>query len=295
MSEEVEVVLELLEEVLGEPKKVYESKLQYGYNCVECDEGKRKGNLEVSLEKFVYHCWSCGISGPVGKLFDDYGTKSQKKTFNLIKPEELKVEEKKKNLLRLPQGYTKILEASPVYPPHKEVFNYLKSRGITDEMCERYQIGLTMVGDYQGRIIIPSFDSNNRLNYFIARSWSPRTKMKYKNPPCEKDQIIFNEHLIDWEKDIYLVEGAFDSIFVNNSIPMLGKHLSELLFTTLYQKAKGDIIICLDGDAWDNAVELYHTLNGGTLYGKVKIMKLPVDKDIADLRGDIEEFYYILE
>ena len=292
MSDEVEVVLELIEEVLGEPRKVYDSKLQYGYNCVECDEGRGKGNLEVSLEKYVYHCWSCGISGPIGKLFDEYGTKKQKKTFLLIRPEELKVEEKKKNILRLPQGYTKILEASPIYPPHKEAFNYLKSRGITDEICERCNIGLTTTGDFQGRIIIPSYDKDGKLNYFIARSWNPRAKMKYKNPPCEKDQIIFNENLINWDEDIYLVEGAFDSIFVKNSIPMLGKHLSELLFTNLYNKAKKNVIICLDGDAFNNAVELYHTLNGGVLYNRVKLVKLPDEKDIADLRGEIRDEYY---
>ena len=292
MSDEIEVVLELIEEVLGEPRKVYDSKLQYGYNCVECDEGRGKGNLEVSLEKYVYHCWSCGISGPIGKLFDEYGTKKQKKTFLLIRPEELRVEEKKKNILRLPQGYTKVLEASPIYPPHKEAFNYLKSRGITDEICERCNIGLTTTGDFQGRIIIPSYDKDGRLNYFIARSWNPRAKMKYKNPPCEKDQIIFNENLINWDEDIYLVEGAFDSIFVKNSIPMLGKHLSELLFTNLYNKAKKNVIICLDGDAWNNAVELYHTLNGGVLYNRVKLVKLPDEKDIADLRGEIRDEYY---
>jgi DNA primase len=292
MSDEVEVVLELIEEVLGEPRKVYDSKLQYGYNCIECDEGKGKGNLEVSLEKHLFHCWSCGISGPLGKLFDEYGNKKLKKTYLLIRPDEFKVEEKKKNILRLPQGYTKILEASPIYPPHKEAFNYLKSRGITDEMCERCNIGLTTTGDFQGRIIIPSYDKDGKLNYFIARSWNPRAKMKYKNPPCEKDQIIFNEKLINWDEDIYLVEGAFDSIFVKNSIPMLGKHLSELLFTNLYNKAKKNVIICLDGDAFNNAVELYHTLNGGVLYNRVKLVKLPDEKDIADLRGEIRDEYY---
>lgn len=292
MSDEVEVVLELIEEVLGEPRKVYDSKLQYGYNCIECDEGKGKGNLEVSLEKHLFHCWSCGISGPLGKLFDEYGNKKLKKTYLLIRPDEFKVEEKKKNVLRLPQGYTKILEASPIYPPHKEAFNYLKSRGITDEMCERCNIGLTTTGDFQGRIIIPSYDKDGKLNYFIARSWNPRAKMKYKNPSVEKDQIIFNENLIDWEKDIFLVEGAFDSIFVQNSIPMLGKFLSELLLTTLYEKAKGDIIICLDADAWTNSLELYHTLNGGVLYNRVKLIKLPDDKDLADLRGEIKDEYY---
>ena len=72
---------------------------------------------------------------------------------------------------------------------------------------------------------------------------------------------------------------------------MLGKHMSSLLFNTLYEKAKGNIIIALDGDAYDNAVSLYHELNGGELYERIKIVKLPLDKDIADLRGNINEYY----
>jgi hypothetical protein len=87
------------------------------------------------------------------------------------------------------------------------------------------------------------------------------------------------------------VEGAFDSLFIPNSIPMLGKHMSSLLFDTLYEKTNGNITIALDGDAFDNAVKLYHELNGGNLYGRIKIVKLPLDKDIADLRGQINEYY----
>jgi hypothetical protein len=37
---------------------------------------------------------------------------------------------------------------------------------------------------------------------------------------------------------------------------------------------------------------IYHELNGGRLYNKIKIIKLPKDKDICDLRGQIEEYYY---
>jgi hypothetical protein len=59
--------------------------------------------------------------------------------------------------------------------------------------------------------------------------------------------------LIDWEKPIFLCEGVFDSFFLTNSIPLLGKHLPELLFGMLYDNAKNDIIICLDGDAFENA------------------------------------------
>ena len=49
--------------------------------------------------------------------------------------------------------------------------------------------------------------------------------------------------------------------------------------------------ICLDNDAWADAVKLYHQLNGGRLYGKIKIIKLTDNKDVADLCGDISDFY----
>jgi len=70
--------------------------------------------------------------------------------------------------------------------------------------------------------------------------------------------------------------------------------MSTHLFTTIYEKANGNIIIALDGDAWRNATKLYRELNGGRLYGKVKIVKLPSDKDVCDLRGQIHDYYHEL-
>jgi DNA primase len=297
MSEEIEVLLELIEDVLDKPKKVYETKQQYGYDCPNCmdikglDKGDNKSNLEINLNKFIFHCWGCGISGPLGRLFDDYGTKEQKKVYNLIKPEELKVQQAKKTQLKLPEGYTQFKDSNPRFIPHAEAYRYLTSRGITDEIIEKYQIGYTVSGDFAYRVIVPSFDKNNKLNYFIARSWVPN-KMKYKNPTAAKDEIIFNESRIDWFKDVYLVEGAFDGFFLDNSIAMLGKKMSSLLFETLYENALGKIIICLDEDAWDDAFKLYHELNGGRLYNKIKIIKPPKDMDVADLKGKIDEYYY---
>jgi len=249
MEEEVQIILDLLEEVLGDPKKTNNSTHQYSYNCPVCDDGKGKGNFEVNLDKSVYHCWSCGDTegthGPLGKLFDIY----------------------------------------------KQAKNYLSSRGITDEIIEKYQIGFCDRGECSGRIIVPSYDQNNVLNYYVARSWG-NTKFKYKNPQAEKDKIIFNEHLINWDEDIYIVEGVFDAFFLPNPIPMLGKHLSEYLFESLYTKSKKNVIICLDGDAFTNAIKLYRELNGGVLYDRVKIVKLPEDKDVCDLRGNINDYYY---
>ena len=292
--DEFDVILEILSDFLGDPKKVYEHSSQVAYNCPNCDGDENKGNLEINIEKGVFKCWSCeseGTHGTIGKLFDLYGNSQLKKEYEIIRPDEFKKVEKKVEKLRLPDSYTLFKDSSPRYPIRNQAYNYLKNRGITDEIIEKYNIGFCDTGSHSGRIVIPSYNKKGELNYYIARSWDVNSRAKYKNPKTPKDEIIFNENLIKWSKDIYLVEGAFDSVFKPNSIPMLGKHMSTLLFETLYDRAKANIIIALDGDAYDSALKLYHTLNGGELYGRIKIVKLPKDKDIADLRGEIDEYY----
>jgi hypothetical protein len=296
MSDDAEILLEILHEILGDSKLHYESKGQISYNCCECDEGRNKGNLEVNYFEHVWKCWGCsdenGTHGTLGKLIDRYGDKKQKKIYNLLQPENHKPKEKRVTKLRLPEGFTKFKDSSLVYPVRRQAYNYLTQRGITDKIIEKYGIGFCDRGSFSGRIIIPSYDSKDELNYFIARSWDSNSRAKYKNPESSKDDIIFFESTINWNDDIHLCEGAFDAIFLPNSISMLGKHMSDLLLNTLYEKANGNIIICLDSDAWSDAVKLYHNLNGGRLYGKIKLIKLTGDKDVADLRGDINEYFY---
>lgn len=302
MENEVDVLIELLTEFLGEHNQHYESKAQISFDCPVCTEikglsnGDGKGNLEINYERHLYKCWSCGEThgthGPLGKLFDGYASKQQKKLYNLIKPDEFKKEDKKRNRLRLPEGYTLFKDSNPRFIPHIEAYRYLQSRGITDEIIEKYKIGYTVKGDFAFRIIVPSFDKDGVLNYFVGRAWVNK-KMKYKNPPSvPKDEIIFNEHLIDWDKDIYLVEGVFDSFFLDNPLVMLGKKMSQLILENLYTRANANIIICVDGDAWVDGLKMYNELNGGRLYNRVQIVKLPSDKDVCDLRGNIQEFFW---
>ena len=82
MDEEVEVLVDLLTDVLGNPKNHYESKAQISFDCPVCanekglDKGDGKGNLEINYSKHVYKCWVCGESegtqGPLGRLFDKH-------------------------------------------------------------------------------------------------------------------------------------------------------------------------------------------------------------------------------
>ena len=298
-----EPIIEILEDILGETRSHNEYSGQVSFDCPVCsyelkglDHGDGKGNLEVNYILNVYKCWACSevndTHGSVHKLIKKYGNLKQLKKYELLVPDEREGTTKTYKKVKLPKEFIPFKTASmglKLTHHYKRALNYIRSRNITDEIINKFNIGFCYTGEYANRIIIPSYDNQNNLNYFIGRSYETKTKFKYKNPEAQKDIIIFNEYLIDWNKPIYIVEGAFDSIFVPNSIPMLGKVMSEHLFSLLYQKAK-EIIVILDPDAIDNAVKIYHKLNGGRLFGKVWIVKLTGDKDIADLEGKFDDY-----
>jgi DNA primase len=285
--EDSPLLLELLQDVLGDISSHYPNKGQIAFDCPVCsydikglDNGDGKGNFEVNYLQGVYKCWSCsetyGTHGSLNKLFLKWGSKRNKSTWSLIGGEDVK----------LPKEYTSFEKGNKLTIPYKEAYNYLRKRNITDKLISKYSIGYTTEGKYRGRIIVPSFDENEEINYFVSRSYVGH-KNKYKNPEAEKDKIIFNEHLINWEEDVYLVEGVFDMFFIDNSIPVLGKNVSEKLWSKLYDNCKKNVIICLDGDAWADAQKLYRKLEGGKLTGRVRLVRVPKDKDVGEL-GTIE-------
>lgn len=298
-DQDFSVVISILEDILGDYYMHNDSKGQISFDCPVCsheikglDEGDGKGNMEINYKLGVYKCWSCGEThdthGSIYKLIKLYGNKRQLSTYELLRPDEESITKNYKRISSLPKEFipfTGVSDGLKLTHYYKAAYNYIKKRNITPEMCKKHNIGFAYNGQYAGRIIIPSYDAEDYLNYFVARSYFPNTKMKYMNPDVQKEIIIFNENLIDWDKEIYLVEGAFDSIFVDNSIALLGKVLSEHLYSILYDKAK-EITIILDGDAWEDAVKLFHRINCGRLYDKVWVVRLPDDRDIADLKGD---------
>jgi len=297
-------VVDIIEDIFGRLRKHNDHKCQLSVDCPVCsyeiknlDKGDGRGNLEINYGFGVYKCWSCGEThdtyGTLRWLIKKYGSVTHLKRFDIFYPDNGEVGYKREHdKVVLPKDFipfTQMRMGMKLTPIYKQSIKYLQNRGVTDEMIGKFNIGACYGGFYENRIIFPSYDEDEELNYFVARSFLTNPYLKYRNPDAEKEKIIFNEHLIDWSQPIYLVEGPFDSIFVNNSIPLLGKKLSEKLHKLLYNKAKM-VIIILDGDAYSNSVKLYHKLNCGKLMGKVYLVELPKDKDIADLRGNFEPF-----
>jgi DNA primase len=289
-----QLVVEILEDVLGNSKKHYENKSQISFDCPVCssikglDVGDGKGNLEVNYFHHVYKCWACsetyGTHGTLNKLIRKYGSKNHMKQYQLVIPDNKRVvvDKEKVVITGLPKNFTPLtIERND--SGYQQAIQYLSKRNIGIDLIKKFNLGYANVGDYRNRIIFPSYDSENNINYFLGRSFENYTKLKYKNPEVSKMEIIFNEGKINWDSNIYLVEGVFDHITLPNSIPMLGKVLNDLLFKKLIDNASAKVIIVLDNDAEKDAINLYKKLDSTKLNGRVLMVYMPKRFDLSDV------------
>ena len=289
-----ELVVEILEDFLGKSRKHYEDKCQISFDCPVCsydvkglEKGDGKGNLEVNYRHHVYKCWACSEThethGTINKLVRKYGARDHLKKYRLLIPENrILKHENNHTITGLPREFTP-LDIERENFDYQKAITYLNKRNIDLNIIKKFNIGYANSGDYRGRIIFPSYDEDNEINYYLGRSYDKYSKLKYKNPEVSKMEIIFNEGKINWDSNIYLVEGVFDHMALPNSIPMLGKVLNDVLFKKLIDKAESKVIIVLDYDAKKDAIKLYKRLNSARLRNRVLIVDMPEGFDIADV------------
>lgn len=319
MKQELEKLYNILTVFLGEAKNGFdENAFQYQFPCPKCVERDgwmeaRKFNLEVNLQKQLFRCWKCDsvdehMSGTIVKLIRMYGNEKllqeYKDIIRTIRDSELYKLNFSSNDFNID---TSIIEKEdlkfpPSFRPFKEgkyynkgAMRYLNERGIGWDIINRYGIGFTEKENDDKwrkssyRIIIPSYNEYDELNYWVGRDYLPKkegfTRVKYDNPDAKKKEIIFNENKVQWDADITLVEGPFDHIVVPNSIPLLGKALNKeyKLYWDLITKANANVNIFLDADAFSTVKEIYKFLNHGNLYGKVRYIPVEGDEDPSSL------------
>jgi DNA primase len=272
-------LISLLSQILGDYKEF--GKGEVYFTCPFCHNHKRK--FAVNIVKNAFHCWHCGAKGrSLITLFKrlDVSPSQLKELRSLLSDDQINnyIEEETNTDLYLPPGF------KPLWVPNKSIhyvnaIKYLKNRGITGYDIIRYQMGYTMDGPYANRIIIPSYDSNNKLNYFLARSFY-ESGLKYKNPPVSKNVIVF-ENQINWKMPLVLCEGVFDAIAIRrNAVPLLGKFVPKKLLKMMIKNQVKEVYVALDDDAITEAREIEQSLSQ---YGiDVKLVNLD-KKDPSEL------------
>ena len=305
-------ILALLVSFLGEWGK--ESGVWRSFNCPCCAEENmgvpdEKYNLEVVVDADSpggggFHCWRCGESsdmkGRLVKLFKMYAPSDTTNEFIRIiqdRRDSMKFETsfntdnmsiQVDDLVVLPKDFAPV---RPNEEKSRDAYEYLIKRGLNDRIIHEYHIGF--VGSdaedktMRNRIVFPSYDMFDTLNYWTSRDYTGKNKQKSKNPKTSKHHITFNEGLINWYEPVTIVEGPFDHVVTPNSIPLLGKVMNEdsSVFKSITERCRSFVRIFLDDDARKDALKIYSMLNKTSLHGRVLMV------DTAESGHDASDIY----
>ena len=250
------LVLGLLHSLLGKSKP--STKGNYAFHCPFCKHHKPK--LEVDPKTGFYHCWTCqpatkgrNLTSLLKKL---HASPSQLAEMRSYFPDgKGDLLEKTYTVVQLPKEFIPLTQNSTKLS-YRQAKAYLKGRGIVEEDILKYGIGYCETGRYANSVIIPSYDKNGRINYYISRSFEKDPARKYNAPSCNKNELIGFEYYINWRVPVILCEGIFDAIALKrNAIPLFGKTIPKSLMMKLVESDVKTVYLALDNDALKEALK----------------------------------------
>ena len=237
--------------------------------CCDCICCGKESHMYINVQTGLWDCKKCGTQGNIYKLLrfleKTYllGGATIEAVETIESVREMLASELESNKLtptqlpeiKMPVGWKVLKNSNP----------YLISRGITRELCERYEFGSTkMFSKYDNYILIPIRD-NGKVRGFIGRYGCkevPDGKLRYNNSiGTQFSQLLFGyDEITQNTNTVILVEGVFDKIAVDKVLDLwssedikcvctFGKKISEEQITKLKIKGVARVILLYDFDA----------------------------------------------
>ena len=292
-------IVNLLNRVLGDSGVKLKKQNEFMYWSPFITHHKRK--LQVNIQTQKWHCWVSNTGGR--NLFQLFKrVNASREQFNELvelvgEPKYSRVKKQdKKDLVRLPDEYKPLWNGGDgIIKRH--ALTYMYKRGFTDDDILKHNIGYCDEGKYSNRIIIPSYDSDGQLNFFVGRDFY-KSKLKYLNSFTSKDVIGF-DLFINWDEPIILCEGVFDAMsFKRNAIPLFGKTMSKRLHKKILEQKVKKVFLALDDDAQLDAMKISEKLmNEGIDVRKIDLKNGdPNDigfKKLTKMLGETEETNFL--
>jgi len=284
-----DLLKQLLESVLGRSKSARGGD-EAVFHCPSCNHHKKKLTFNLLSQKF--QCWVCGYKGHrayqlLKKAKASASIYSTLKEIDSQYNFKQKFVKKEESTFNLPEGVQPLISSSAILSRH--ALHYLDQRGISQQDIAKYDIHYSEQGDLKNMVIIPSYDANGLLNYYVGRSFDKNAYIKHKLASSTKDIIGF-EMYINWDLPIILCEGAFDAMAIKrNAIPLFGKKISTTLMKKIIESNVEKIYLALDEDALKDAFKHAETFLS---YGKKVYLIEMGDKDPSEL--GFEEFTKLL-
>ena len=208
---------------------IYQNKADYNFKCHNCGMTRSftyflKDQDRLLYDEYIMERFRDGLTGK--------GTVTPEPKLTFPKPKF-----RKKDIC---DELTKISELNTTHRAKK----YLVNRGITEDTLSKFYycpnfkewtnkhkkiFSDTKYDD--DRIIIPLRDTEGNLFGYQGRSLDPTSKMRYITVMLDEDAPkLYGLEKINTKKPIYILEGPFDSLFVENSVAMCGSDVDIRAF-----------------------------------------------------------------
>ena len=200
---------------------IYQNKADYNFKCHNCGMTRSftyflKDRDQPLYDEYIMERYKEGLTGK--------GTVTPEPKFTFPQPKF-----RKKDIC---DELTKISELNTTHRAKK----YLINRGINEdtlsklyycpnfkEWTNKHKKIFDNTNHDDQRIIIPLRYPDGQLFGYQGRSLDPTSKMRYITVMLDEDAPkLYGLEKINTQKPIYILEGPFDSLFVENSVAMCG-------------------------------------------------------------------------
>lgn len=238
----------------------------YNFRCIYCGDSKKsqskvRGYLYSIKDTFNYRCHNCGKSISFKNFLKDIDPILYEKfileKFKGVKEQELKLKPVVTKRVKKEKKYFDIPLVSELNIEHparvyleqrripKDKFNTLYFSESFKQWTNTQKQTFNSLRYDEPRIIIPLICDGNIFG-FQGRSLSKKSKLKYITIILNDEYSkIYGLDNINWNHNVYVLEGPFDSMFVKNSIAMAG---ADVNISELENKKDIDFIFIYDNE-----------------------------------------------
>lgn len=275
----------------------------YNFSCPYCGDShtnarKARGYLYFKSNEYFYRCHNCDIGKKFSTfLSDNYPTVYNEWLIDNLKNKKINYYSTKVYESSIPNIFEKLKTINQ--SKHTKSYEYLVNRKIpASRFDELYCVSNFLefydkivkplledkfehrITDTDEKVIIPFLNYDKSVTGFQARRIDSSPYQRYINIILDKNHSkIYGLHRLNINKQIYVVEGAFDSMFIDNCIAMSGTNIKLPYFI------KNEIYI------FDNENRNSYTVS--SIYKKIKEGKKVVifpkyihQKDLNEMIND---------
>jgi len=211
------------------------------------DNRKARGYIISKKGSTYYFCHNCGAAQPLGKFLEQVDTNLASE-YRLEKFKESKAATKSqvelednifKTNIKTPSRTSIDLPKLTSLPEDHPARQYIRSR-LQNEKRFYYadQFPKWASTEFRGmanwvkvtqhpRIVLPVYDANKNLAGAIARSFQGESP-KYAIMKLTEDDLVFGLDRVNYDRKIWVVEGPYDSLLLDNSVAAMTASLTRI-------------------------------------------------------------------